>query len=47
MDKETQEGMKNLDATASAADIVKDAASRHKAEFSEQEQNIKISDNRE
>lgn len=47
MDKETQEGMKNLDATASAADIVKNASSKQKAEFSEREEQIKITDNRE
>ncbi|WP_284640878.1 hypothetical protein [Paenibacillus silviterrae] len=43
MDKATQEGMKNLDVTMTAADLVKNASSQQNAEFSEKEQKNKKS----
>jgi hypothetical protein len=43
MDKETQEGMRNLDVTAEVGDIVK-AASAPKAEFSEEELQTEINE---
>jgi hypothetical protein len=46
MDKETQEGMKNLDVTVSAADLAKNASTKQNAEFSEQDQEIEITDKR-
>lgn len=46
MDKVTQEGMKNLDVTMTAADMVKNASSREKAEYSEKDQEIQIKDKR-
>lgn len=47
MDKETQEGMKNLDQTAEVGDIVKAASTKHDAEFSEEQQKKKVTDRTE
>jgi hypothetical protein len=44
MDKETQEGMKNLDVTAEVGDVIK-AASIPEAEFSEEQQQTEINEN--
>jgi hypothetical protein len=46
MDKVTQEGMKNLDVTMTAADLVKNASSKEKAEWSEKQQETKVKDKR-
>lgn len=47
MDKATQEGMKNLDFETTAADLVKNASSKQKAEFSERDQEIQVIDKRD
>ncbi|WP_165842173.1 hypothetical protein [Paenibacillus xerothermodurans] len=47
MDKETQEGMRNLDYTAEVDDVIEGASTAHDTRFSEQEQQTKITDNRE
>ncbi|WP_199619681.1 hypothetical protein [Paenibacillus alkalitolerans] len=42
MDKETQEGMKNLDMTAEAGELVKAASTKHDAELGEEQQEAKV-----
>jgi hypothetical protein len=46
MDKETQEGMKNLDFTAHVSDIVANASGEQDAEFSEKQQTVETKDKR-
>lgn len=47
LDEKTQEGMKNLDMTVDAADLVKNASTKANAEFSEKDQEIEVTDKRD
>ncbi|WP_156158286.1 hypothetical protein [Gordoniibacillus kamchatkensis] len=46
MDKETQEGMKNLDVTAHAANLIADASSQRDTEFGEEQQTANLNKNK-